>query len=75
MIEVTILWDDGTSFLVTMPADDYTPAEAVEEVSDMIERGADIHGRWMDEGGVPQEQFRLAKFYVRGIRCVMTDIN
>jgi hypothetical protein len=74
MIEVTILWDDGSMFLTMVPSEAYSEAEAVEEIADQIERHEVIHGRWMGADG-PQEQFRLCKFNDRGIRCVMVDVQ
>jgi hypothetical protein len=74
LVEVTILWDDGSMFLTVLPSDNYSEAEAVEQIWDEIERHETIHGRWMGEEG-PQEQFRLCKFSERGIRCVMVDVN
>lgn len=83
MIEVIIVWDDGSMFVVTLPADNgpndayttYSPAEAVEHVYDQINTGQIIHGRWLSADGSSQEQFRLARFYERGIRCVMTNTD
>ena len=74
MIEVTILWDDGAMFLVALPRDQFDGAEAVEEVYDQLSRGAVIHGRWLTSDGTPQEQFRLVRFYERGIRAVTVDL-
>jgi hypothetical protein len=73
MIEITILWEDGQMFLASLPGEQMTEAEAVDEIADQIARGAVLYGRFCDTKGVPQEQFRLARLYERGIRAVMVN--
>jgi hypothetical protein len=70
-ITVTILWDDGTMFAVE--TDEISPADAVEEVWDLLTSTSAIRGAWVGPNGVPQETVRVCRFYERAIRCVMTD--
>jgi len=75
MIEVTILWDDGQMFLAALPGEQMGQAEAIDEIVDQIANGAVLYGRFCDAKGVPQEQFRLVRFYERGIRAVMVNFE
>jgi hypothetical protein len=71
MVDVTILWDDGTAFLVSL--EDVDSEDAVDSVFDMIRSADTVYGRFVSAEGVPQEQARFCKFFERGIRAVMTD--
>jgi hypothetical protein len=76
MVDVTILWDDGTAFLVAQSFPDNiseSVEDAMREVRDSVSAGEAIYGRFVGPDGVPQEQRRYCLFYERGIRAVMAD--
>ena len=74
MIEFTILGDDGTMFIVALPRDEFSAAEALDDVWEKLRMNEQLWGRFASNG-VPQEQFRLCRFYERGVRAVFVDFE